>query len=73
VVQFGSVEYNGMPSATANAVASLVSNSENAVVPVWILRKENSELVVKKLHLIPQQWAGRGLLGCHLVPFKKGS
>jgi len=37
-------------------------------VPVQLVVRRGVD--VKRLTLIPRQWGGRGLLGCHLLPFK---
>mmetsp|Transcript_6319 Transcript_6319/g.12418 ORF Transcript_6319/g.12418 Transcript_6319/m.12418 type:complete len:216 (+) Transcript_6319:107-754(+) len=55
---------------TPNSLAtmgSLVSESENRVLDLIVLRGDN----VVRLKLHPKKWSGRGLLGCHLSPMRE--
>jgi len=62
VLQFGTVtKANNTPSS----IAEVVSHSVGKSVRVVVKRGED----IKELFLTPQQWSGRGLLGCHIVPF----
>lgn len=55
VLKFGSAE----AGAGLNAIASIVSNSENR--PINVLIKRNNTVIT--LQLIPKKWQGQGLLG----------
>lgn len=48
------------------AMGNLVSQSENKPLNVVVYRN-NEQLT---LELCPKKWAGRGLLGCHVKPYK---
>ena len=40
---------------------------EGVPLELVVLRAEHSAQT--KMHLVPQHWAGPGLLGCHLLPY----
>ncbi|KAK3514458.1 hypothetical protein QTP70_018702, partial [Hemibagrus guttatus] len=65
VVEFGSVN----PSNFQNLqnIASVVQHSEGKSVSVAVIRNEQKV----RLSLTPQRWAGRGLLGCNIVPLPR--
>ncbi|KXZ50436.1 hypothetical protein GPECTOR_16g610 [Gonium pectorale] len=68
----GGASASGSTAATAAAgeggvlqrVAATLASSEGRAVPTTVLRR-GAPLF---LSLVPQRWAGRGLLGCHLQP-----
>ncbi|KAF9137635.1 hypothetical protein BGX30_010028 [Mortierella sp. GBA39] len=65
IVVFGTVNTN-TPS-TLRTLSAHVQSRENSPIVVKIQRGESTELV--SLILVPKQdWGGRGLLGCHIVP-----
>lgn len=49
------------------SIARLVGNSVSRTIDLLI--KRNDELI--EISLIPKTWGGRGLLGCHLTPYKR--
>ena len=64
VIQFGSmVNENKSPQL----LQEIVKSSINKPIPVTI--KRNPEGILG-LSLVPKQWSGRGLLGCHLSPYQ---
>ncbi|XP_051947609.1 26S proteasome non-ATPase regulatory subunit 9 [Xyrauchen texanus] len=65
ILEFGSV--NARNFKNLHDVASVVQHSEGKSLRVGLIRK--GEKV--HLHLTPQQWSGRGLLGCNLVPLRR--
>uniref|UniRef100_A0A7S1W5X9 PDZ domain-containing protein n=1 Tax=Alexandrium catenella TaxID=2925 RepID=A0A7S1W5X9_ALECA len=68
VCRFGDIdrEENGDLNSCFAAVAKLVPQSVGSPIEVVVLRGQPPAKVA--LQLIPRQWAGRGLLGCHLAP-----
>lgn len=68
LVRFGpvnadSVARSGIPAL--QQIAALVQRSEDTEVVVEVERPEGNRVELK---LVPKRWAGRGLLGCHIVP-----
>lgn len=47
-------------------VGNIVSYSEGKPINVYIRRDTRDDEMA--LILVPRQWVGRGLLGCHIVP-----
>jgi len=63
LLQFGSVTKSTQPS---KSVATEVGENVGKRVRVVIWRNGEGMLL---LDIIPNQWEGRGLLGCHLVEY----
>ncbi|KAF8899717.1 hypothetical protein CPB85DRAFT_1327247 [Mucidula mucida] len=61
IIKFGSV-VQGSP---LQAVAELVGTNENRSITIKVLREDK----VVFLTLVPKKWGGRGMLGCHIVPY----
>ncbi|CAJ1406959.1 unnamed protein product [Effrenium voratum] len=68
ICRFGpvSLQDTGDLSACFNAIRELVPRSVGTAINVTVLRGEPPART--ELELVPQQWAGRGLLGCHMDP-----
>ena len=53
-------------------IAGFIQQHENQTVKVLVRRRNNSNnnngAQVQQLELRPSVWAGRGLLGCHILP-----
>ncbi|CAE7600601.1 PSMD9 [Symbiodinium pilosum] len=66
ICRFGQVNLQdtGDLNACFNAIRDLVPRSAGTAIPVTVIRGESRH----ELQLTPQQWAGRGLLGCHMNP-----
>ena len=67
ILQFGSItSYNKTNTAMTDLVSNNIGQSINVIV-----ERINSDNVKQRLtlRLIPQQWSGRGLLGCHLIDY----
>ncbi|XP_030634277.1 26S proteasome non-ATPase regulatory subunit 9 isoform X2 [Chanos chanos] len=62
IIEFGSVNSGNFQNL--QNIASVVQHSEGKPLSVAVIRNGG------KVHLglTPQRWAGRGLLGCNLVP-----
>lgn len=69
LLRFGSVVHDGSSGGSASPwlghIAQVVRDSEGREVALWVRRGENQHL---RLILVPRPWAGRGLVGCHIVP-----
>ncbi|XP_028680728.1 26S proteasome non-ATPase regulatory subunit 9 [Erpetoichthys calabaricus] len=65
IVEFGSV--NSQNFKNLQIIASVVQHSEGKPLSLTVIRDGN------RVHmgLTPQRWAGRGLLGCNIVPIQK--
>lgn len=66
VISFGGLTKASFPSSSLQPLAELVAARENRQLPVIVQRQ--AELVT--LNFTPRSgWGGRGLLGCHIVPY----
>mmetsp|Transcript_13861 Transcript_13861/g.20899 ORF Transcript_13861/g.20899 Transcript_13861/m.20899 type:complete len:268 (+) Transcript_13861:44-847(+) len=63
VIKFGSMTFNNQ---SPKMMQQIVQQSVNKPIPVIV--KRNPEGFIT-LQLTPQQWSGKGLLGCHLTPY----
>ena len=77
MIRFGHI--TGQTPAPMQAIASLLASSEGKKIETVVLRREGGEdggvgaaagASLVTLRLTPQKWEGRGLLGCHLQPFR---
>ncbi|PSN47597.1 26S proteasome non-ATPase regulatory subunit 9 [Blattella germanica] len=62
IVEFGSVNSSNFKSL--NNIADIVQNSQGRPINVQV--KRNNAMV--RMNLTPHVWAGRGLLGCNIIP-----
>jgi 26S proteasome non-ATPase regulatory subunit 9 len=67
----GDIDYQNHRNLAA--VGQLIQASEGQTVPIIVLRQPLASLALEnyqpvEIALTPQSWAGRGLLGCHLLP-----
>ncbi|KAF8313959.1 proteasome 26S subunit [Cantharellus anzutake] len=72
VTCFGSLTASSFGSTTSlQSLASLVSSHENQPIEIRVRRGDlNSNSSLVTLSLTPRSgWGGRGLLGCHIVPY----
>ncbi|KAG7276722.1 hypothetical protein CRUP_006901 [Coryphaenoides rupestris] len=67
VIEFGSVNTGNFKNL--QNIASVVQHSEGKPLRVSVLRDGQTT----QLSLTPQQWSGRGLLGCNIVPIHRGA
>jgi len=65
VVKFGSLTQRSFSSSSLQPLVEVVAAHENRSIPLKVLRSDQ----VIFLSLTPKQWGGRGLLGCHIVPY----
>ncbi|KAJ3983619.1 hypothetical protein F5890DRAFT_164879 [Lentinula detonsa] len=66
IVKFGQLISTSFPSDSLAPIAELVGASENQSIGIKALRKGQSVF----LSLTPRKgWGGRGMLGCHIVPY----
>jgi len=67
VLAFGSVRKE---NKSASTMSNVVTSSIGRAITVIVRRPAQDgqgEAQIKEIRIIPQQWSGRGLLGCHLV------
>jgi len=65
VIKFGSLTQQSFSSSSLKPLVEVVAAHENRSIPLKVLR--SGQLVF--LSLTPKSWGGRGLLGCHIVPY----
>jgi 26S proteasome non-ATPase regulatory subunit 9 len=67
ILRFGHLTSKSFASNSLQPIAELVASHENRPVEMLIRRTSNTPIT---LSFIPRQgWGGRGMLGCHIVPF----
>jgi len=73
IVKFGTAIYTNHRQLRAIAEIVPIAASQNKEIEILVLRKRletpNNERISKTLRLKPKPWAGRGLLGCHIIPY----
>ncbi|KAJ7644153.1 hypothetical protein FB45DRAFT_897072 [Roridomyces roridus] len=65
VVKFGSLTQKSFSSSSLKPLVEVVAAHENRSIPLKVLRSGQPVF----LSLTPKAWGGRGLLGCHIVPY----
>ncbi|KAH7905309.1 hypothetical protein BJ138DRAFT_1095245 [Hygrophoropsis aurantiaca] len=66
ILKFGHLTQGSFATSSLQPLADLVSANENRELQVTVLRS-NETLI---LNFTPRQgWGGRGMLGCHILPF----
>ncbi|KAK6306382.1 hypothetical protein J4Q44_G00233070 [Coregonus suidteri] len=65
IIAFGSVNTRNFQNL--QNIASVVQHSEGKPLNVILIRNGQKT----QMGLTPQQWSGRGLLGCNIVPIQK--
>ncbi|KAI0769000.1 hypothetical protein BD413DRAFT_558899 [Trametes elegans] len=67
VLTFGPLTKSSFTASSLQPLAELVAAQENREVIIEVLRSNDHRV---RLTLIPRHgWGGRGLLGCHIVPY----
>ncbi|KAF9463050.1 hypothetical protein BDZ94DRAFT_1282702 [Collybia nuda] len=70
VIKFGQLNYRTFTSSSLQPLADIVASNENRRISIKILRAAEPVF----LNLIPRKgWGGRGMLGCHIVPYSPPS
>uniref|UniRef100_A0A5F9DPM3 26S proteasome non-ATPase regulatory subunit 9 n=1 Tax=Oryctolagus cuniculus TaxID=9986 RepID=A0A5F9DPM3_RABIT len=65
IVEFGSV--NAQNFQSLQNISSVVQHSEGKPLNVTVMRRGQRH----QLRLVPTRWAGKGLLGCNVVPLQR--
>uniref|UniRef100_UPI003AAA3EDD 26S proteasome non-ATPase regulatory subunit 9 isoform X2 n=1 Tax=Centroberyx gerrardi TaxID=166262 RepID=UPI003AAA3EDD len=65
IIEFGTVNTGNFQSL--QNIASVVQHSEGKPLRVAVIRSSQRA----QMSLTPQRWAGRGLLGCNIVPIPR--
>ncbi|XP_020019277.1 26S proteasome non-ATPase regulatory subunit 9 isoform X1 [Castor canadensis] len=65
IVEFGSVNTQNFQSL--NNISSVVQHSDGKPLNVTVLRRGEKH----QLRLVPTRWAGKGLLGCNIIPLQR--
>uniref|UniRef100_A0A8C5P770 26S proteasome non-ATPase regulatory subunit 9 n=1 Tax=Leptobrachium leishanense TaxID=445787 RepID=A0A8C5P770_9ANUR len=65
IIAFGSVNTSNFQ--TMQNIASVVQHSEGNPLRVTVVRDRKAV----NISLTPQQWSGKGLLGCNIIPLKR--
>ncbi|ORX45984.1 26S proteasome non-ATPase regulatory subunit 9 [Piromyces finnis] len=64
IINFGTI--NESNHENLKALAKTVMDNKNKPINITVQREEN---VIANLTLTPKEWSGRGLLGCHILPY----
>ncbi|KJA16473.1 hypothetical protein HYPSUDRAFT_71316 [Hypholoma sublateritium FD-334 SS-4] len=66
IVKFGRLDQSSFKAGSLQPVAELVAENENRAITIRIIRSDQTIFVT----LTPRKnWGGRGMLGCHIVPY----
>ncbi|XP_036785445.1 26S proteasome non-ATPase regulatory subunit 9 isoform X2 [Manis pentadactyla] len=65
IMEFGSVNTQNFQSL--HNIGSVVQHSEGKPLNVTVIRRGEKH----QLRLVPTSWAGRGLLGCNIIPLQR--
>jgi len=66
VVKFGQLTFQSFSAASLQPLADVVAAHENRSIPIKVLRSDQAVF----LSLTPRKgWGGRGMLGCHIIPY----
>ncbi|XP_028913720.1 26S proteasome non-ATPase regulatory subunit 9 isoform X2 [Ornithorhynchus anatinus] len=65
IVEFGSVNADNFQ--TLHNISTVVQHSEGSPLSVTVIRSGER----RRLRLTPMRWAGKGLLGCNIVPLQR--
>uniref|UniRef100_A0A8D2CR04 26S proteasome non-ATPase regulatory subunit 9 n=1 Tax=Sciurus vulgaris TaxID=55149 RepID=A0A8D2CR04_SCIVU len=65
IVEFGSVNTQNFQSL--HNISSVVQHSEGRPLNVTVVRRGERH----QLRLVPTRWAGKGLLGCNIIPLQR--
>lgn len=65
IVEFGSVNTQNFQSL--HNISSVVQHSEGKPLNVTVIRRGEKH----QLRLVPTRWAGKGLLGCNIIPLQR--
>ncbi|KAJ7250851.1 hypothetical protein B0H12DRAFT_1120101 [Mycena haematopus] len=65
VIKFGALTQQSFSSSSLKPLVDVVAEHENRSIPLKVLRSNQNVF----LSLTPKAWGGRGLLGCHIVPY----
>ncbi|EEB89905.1 hypothetical protein MPER_11949, partial [Moniliophthora perniciosa FA553] len=66
VLKFGDLIHTSFTSWSLQPLSAVVASNENKNISIRVLRGEKTIF----LSLTPRQgWGGRGMLGCHIVPY----
>ncbi|KAF5385727.1 hypothetical protein D9757_005510 [Collybiopsis confluens] len=66
IIKFGQLIHTSFSSNSLTPIAQIVGESENQSIGIKVLRDGQTVF----LSLTPRKgWGGRGMLGCHIVPF----
>lgn len=71
VVQFGDLDHTNHFNLTALPPAVMAAAETRQQISITVLRLniETNQKVPVRVGLTPKPWPGRGLLGCHIVPY----
>ncbi|XP_062943017.1 26S proteasome non-ATPase regulatory subunit 9 isoform X2 [Cynocephalus volans] len=65
IVEFGSVNTHNFQSL--QNIGGVVQHSEGKPLNVTVIRRGEKY----QLRLVPTRWAGKGLLGCNIIPLQR--
>ncbi|KAJ7069710.1 hypothetical protein C8F01DRAFT_1113677 [Mycena amicta] len=65
IVRFDTLTQQSFTSSSLSPLVAVVNEHENRSIPLKIIREGQNVTMI----LVPKRWPGRGLLGCHIVPY----
>ncbi|KAF7298944.1 Nas2-N domain-containing protein [Mycena indigotica] len=65
IFQFDNLTQSSFRTSSLRALVDVVNDNENKSILLRVLRQGEG----MTLTLVPKRWSGRGLLGCHIVPY----
>ncbi|KAG8343437.1 GRASP55 65 PDZ like domain [Trypanosoma vivax] len=68
IVQYGEVDAEVVRSQGLGEMARVTSSHEGKTLQVWVRSHDDSVSEAMELFIVPQRWAGEGLLGCMFEP-----
>ena len=73
IVEFGDIHHDNHQTLTALMPVVTSAADAQKEIAITVLRSTNTNSIaeVVQLALVPKPWPGRGLLGCHIVPYNK--
>ncbi|TEB39809.1 hypothetical protein FA13DRAFT_1724030 [Coprinellus micaceus] len=67
IIKFGGLSHRSFTNGSLQPLVNLVGANENRPIAIEVLRSDEN----KSLSLTPRKWGGRGLLGCHIIPYSQ--
>jgi 26S proteasome regulatory subunit N4 len=71
IVQFGpTINHSNHDHLRALMPVVATAADTQQAIQIALLRKQDTKTTLVRLGLVPKPWPGRGLIGCHIVPYE---